>query len=42
MNTELKQYIRELKDEYNLFPQEEVLEVERLMDVHYMLYTEDD
>lgn len=42
MYAELKQYILELKEEYNQFPQSEVLEVERLMEVHYELYTEDD
>ena len=42
MYQELKQQITNLKEEYLLFPPEEVQEVERLMDVHYMLYSIED
>lgn len=42
MYQELKQKIKDLEAEYLLFPLEEVQEVERLFNVHYMLYSIED
>lgn len=42
MYQELKQTIRDLEEEYSLFPLAEVQEVERLQNINYLLYSIDD